>query len=186
MTVRTIIRMGHPHLRRLAQLMTKEEILSDETLTLIQDMEETMQAASGIGLAAPQIDVDKQLALIRIDKDNSRYPNQEAFELLVIINPKITILDPTPQTFWEGCLSVPGLRGAVKRPRGIQVDYLDQKGQAQSIKAFDFLATVFQHELDHLFGKLYIDRIEDPKNLSFDDEFKQFVLPESEDEVLDD
>ena len=170
MTIHKILKMGNPLLREPAQPFESEEITSDETNELIQSMWDTMEEYGGIGLAAPQIGVYKQLAVIRIEEDNERYPEDEEFEEIVIFNPKITLLDGTLQGFWEGCLSVPGLRGVVFRPRKVQIDYLDKSAKEKSIIAEDFLATVFQHELDHLFGKLFIDRIEDISTLSFEDE----------------
>ena len=170
MTIHKILKMGNPLLREPALPFEPEEITSDETNELIQSMWDTMEEYGGIGLAAPQIGVSKQLAVIRIEEDNERYPEAEDCEEIVIFNPKITFLDETLQGFWEGCLSVPGLRGVVFRPRKVQIDYLDKSAKEKSIIAEDFLATVFQHELDHLFGKLFIDRIEDISTLSFEDE----------------
>ena len=162
--------MGNPLLREEAIPFSLEEIASNETKELVQSMWDTMEEYGGIGLAAPQIGISKQLAIIRIDEDNERYPDSDKSEEFVIFNPKITPLDETLQGFWEGCLSVPGLRGVVFRPRKVQIDYLDELAKEKSIIAEDFLATVFQHELDHLFGKLFIDRIEDISTLSFEDE----------------
>ena len=162
--------MGNPLLREEAQPFELEEIISDETQELVQSMWDTMEEYGGIGLAAPQIGISKQLVVIRIEEDNERYPEAKKSEEMVLFNPMITYLDETLQGFWEGCLSVPGLRGVVFRPRKIQVDYLDQSAKQRSIEAEDFLATVFQHELDHLLGKLFIDRIDDITTLAFEDE----------------
>jgi peptide deformylase len=106
----------------------------------------------------------------------------EDTEEFVIFNPKITVIDETEQGFWEGCLSVPGLRGFVERPRSIRVDYLDENAKSKSIEIEDFLATVFQHELDHLIGKLYVDRMKDITTLMFEDEM---VFEELEEDILD-
>ena len=106
----------------------------------------------------------------------------EDTEAFVIINPKITVLYETEQGFWEGCLSVPGLRGFVERPRSIRVDYLDENAESMYIEIEDFLATVFQHELDHLIGKLYVDRMKDITTLMFEDEM---IFEELEEEVVD-
>lgn len=187
MTIRKIARMGHPVLRKPARALTLKEISSPEIQRLIQDMMETMHDAGGIGLAAPQVHEALQLALIEIKVDNPRYPEMaEEQELLVLINPKVTVLDETEQAFWEGCLSVPGLRGLVHRPRKIQIDYLDQNGKEQQFIAEDFLATVFQHELDHLNATLYVDKIKDPRNLVFIEEYQRYILPESKDQELAD
>ena len=162
--------MGNPLLREQSILFEPDEITSVETQELVKDMWETMDEYGGVGLAAPQIGVSKQLAVIRIEEDNERYPEAKKSEEIVIFNPTITNLDDTLQGFWEGCLSVPGLRGIVFRPRKVQVDFLDESAKKKTLIAEDFLATVFQHELDHLFGKLFIDRIDDITTLSFEDE----------------
>ncbi len=100
--------------------------------------------------------------------------SEDKSEPLVFINPKITVLDGEMEKMQEGCLSVPGLRGFVERPSKVQIDYLDQEGDSQSLVAEGFLATVFQHELDHLFGRLYIDHVKDTTKLSYNEEFVQF------------
>jgi len=180
MARRNVIRMGHPLLRELAQPLTKEEILSSQDL--IQDLFDTMAEEKGIGIAAPQIGISLQVAIIELPKENPRYPDVEESDTFVIFNPKITVLDATTQGYWEGCLSVPGLRGYVERPRKIYIEYLDQEANSQKIELEGFLATVFQHELDHLFGILYIDRVTDKTKLSFIEEFVQF---HSENEQLE-
>lgn len=174
MSIQKVIKMGHPTLKKVARELSPEEILSDEMKSLIQDMMDTMQHEKGIGIAAPQINQSVQVALIKISGDNPRYPDREDGPLFTIFNPKITVLDETLQGFWEGCLSVPGLRGFVERPRKIRIDYLDQNAAEKTIELEGFLATVFQHELDHLFGTLYVERIRDMKLLAFQDEFDQF------------
>ena len=174
MAIRKIARMGHPILREQARQLTKEEILSPQIQNLVLDMVDTMRDAAGIGLAAPQIYESLAIATLEFKADNARYPDMGEQELLVLFNPKVTVLDETEQAFWEGCLSVPDLRGLVHRPRKIAVDYLDQEAKPQRIEAEGFLATVFQHELDHLFGRLYIDLVRDTKNLSFLEEFRRY------------
>ena len=170
MSLHTILKMGNPKLRKISIELTIEEILSEETKLLVKDMIETMRNAGGIGLAAPQIGINKQLTIIEIPDESSRYPQAPSSGLFVICNPKITNLSEETQGFWEGCLSVPGLRGFVERPREIQIDYLDENAEEQSIQLSGFLATVFQHELDHLFGKIYIDHIKDTKLIIFESE----------------
>ena len=147
---------------------------------LITDMWDTMYAYDGIGLAAPQIGLSRQLAVIHLEEDSERYPELVESKKFIIFNPSISVLDETKQEFWEGCLSVPGLRGPVSRPRKIKVDYLDENAKENSIELEDFLATVFQHELDHLFGKLFVDRMEDISLLAYEEE-----LLVSKDEVID-
>ena len=120
------------------------------------------------------------MTVIHLEEDSERYPELVESKKFIIFNPSISVLDETKQEFWEGCLSVPGLRGPVSRPRKIKVDYLDENAKENSIELEDFLATVFQHELDHLFGKLFVDRMEDISLLAYEEE-----LLVSKDEVID-
>ncbi len=175
--------MGNPLLRVEAKPFTLEEILSEETEILLRDMWDSLEEAGGIGLAAPQIGISKQLAVIKLSEESYRYPDMETTEPYVIFNPQITVLDKEVQGFWEGCLSVPGLRGYVERPRKVRIDYLDENADERTVEVEDFLATVFQHELDHLIGMLYVDRMEDVSTLMYEDEM---ILQEvSEEEILD-
>ncbi|MBI2521902.1 MAG: peptide deformylase [Bdellovibrio sp.] len=173
-----VLRMGHPILREKAKLIAPEELQSTEFQKLIEDMFETMATYEGIGLAAPQIGVSKQLAIVGIPEDNPRYPDAPETKQYIIINPKIKILDTKLQGFWEGCLSIPGLRGFVERPRKLQIDYTTLEGTIERIVVEGFVATVFQHELDHLEGKLYIDRIKDTRKLAFNEEYDNFLCPD--------
>ncbi|MBT3982166.1 MAG: peptide deformylase [Bacteriovoracaceae bacterium] len=182
MAILEIIRMGNPILRQAAQDVAADEIGSGPLNQFIEDMIETMHEAKGLGLAAPQVGVSKNLVLIEIPNDSERYPGLEEFGLQVLINPKIKLLDKKKEGFWEGCLSIPGLRGYVRRPRKIEVKYLDHEGNPQEIVADDFLATVFQHEVDHLRGKLYIDRIEDTRKLVFEREYDEFIYEGDDDD----
>lgn len=174
MSIKKVLRMGHPLLRKKCDQLTEQEIRSPEMKALIQDMHETMKAERGIGLAAPQIGINKQIAIIEMPQESERYEEVEETPLIVVINPKLTVLDEEKQGYWEGCLSVPGLRGFVKRPRKIKVEFLDIEMEKQTLTLEGFLATVFQHELDHLFGRLYIDHIEDKTLLTYEEEFYQF------------
>jgi peptide deformylase len=177
MAVRRIIRMGHPNLRIPAENVPVEAIGSDELNRLIEDMEDTLHDYGGIGLAAPQINEPYRLAVIEITGGPTRYGELEAVPMTAFINPTITVLDDTTAGYWEGCLSVPGLRGFVERPQKIRVDYTDQTGKSGQLEFSGFLATVFQHEFDHLDGKLYIDRITDTTKLVFDEEFVRYLQP---------
>jgi peptide deformylase len=141
-----ILKMGNPILREVSKPLLKEEIVSDQSKDLVKKMWEVMEQAGGIGLAAPQIGVLKQLAVIRLDSNSERYENIEDSEEFVIFNPKLEVLDETKQGFWEGCLSVPGLRGYVERPRKLKINYLNEKAEEKEVIVEDFLATVFQHE----------------------------------------
>lgn len=185
MAVRKIIRMGHPVLRQQARSLTPDEIGSDETRRLIGDMIETLHDYGGIGLAAPQVAELVRLAIIEIEGDGSRYGDIPSIPLTVFINPGIEVLDPETKGFWEGCLSVPGLRGYVERPQHIRVQYLDIQGRECRIELDGFLATVFQHEFDHLDGVLYIDRMTDPQLLAFEEEFMRYLAPREDVEELD-
>ena len=183
MAVQKVIRMGHPTLRKVAKKFSKKEILAPETQALLQDMFDTMLAEGGIGIAAPQINVPKAVAMIQISQDQTRYDTDEEIPMMVLFNPEIEVLDKKKQGFWEGCLSVPGLRGFVERPRKVKVTYQDIQGEKQELIAEDFLATVVQHELDHLFGKLYVDRITDKTKLAFEAEYVEHIQSDDEDEI---
>jgi peptide deformylase len=172
MAIKEILKMGNPLLRQEADLVLLEEIESDNLKYLVEDMKDTLEYSGGIGLAAPQIGVLKQLVIIKIPEDSERYPESKESEEFILFNPVISYLDKTLQGFWEGCLSIPGLRGFVERPRKIRVDYTNENSLLCSIEVEDFQATVFQHELDHLFGFLYVDRMKDIKTLKFEEEMQ--------------
>jgi peptide deformylase len=151
--------MGDARLLRVAQPVT--EFDTDELHLLISDMFETMQAANGAGLAAPQIGVDLQLVIFGTDAPNPRYPDAPLVPRTVLLNPLITPLSPDEESDWEGCLSVPGLRGVVPRFSHIRYTGYDQYGDPIERTVEDFHARVVQHECDHLVGKLYPMRIRD-------------------------
>jgi peptide deformylase len=186
MAIRKVARLGHPVLRQKARELSLSEIGSPEIGRLVADMIDTMEEYGGIGLAAPQVHESISLAIIGYEDESQRYPGMGDQPLLVLINPTITVLDETRQGYWEGCLSVPGLRGLVYRPRKIRVDFLDLRSERQSVTAEGFLATVFQHELDHLDGVVYVDRIEGgpgERKLAFQEEYERYLTPEEDDEV---
>ena len=166
-----ILKMGNPILRQIAEPFSHEEIKSSETKSLIKRMWKIMDEAGGIGLAAPQIAVSKQLAIIRLDESSERYPEIESSPEYIMFNPIIKHLTEETQGHWEGCLSVPGLRGYVERPSKIAVNYIDENLESHILNLDGFLATVFQHEIDHLFGKLYIDRVFNKELIMYEDEF---------------
>ena len=172
--IRPLCRMGHPLLRQTAAKLTKDDLRKPEIQSLIADMRENMQHYGGIGLAAPQIGESIQLAVIELAPGQNRYGSDDSLPYTVFINPVMEVIDETKQGFWEGCLSVPGLRGYVERPRQVKVTYWNEHGVEQELIASNFLATVVQHELDHLFGYLYVDRLSDTRQLSFQEEFQQF------------
>jgi peptide deformylase len=167
--------MGHPTLRKPARRLEARELASPEMGRLVHDMIDTLNDAGGIGLAAPQIDEPVRLAIIEIDGGTSRYGEIPAMPLTVFVNPTIEIVDPKAAGYWEGCLSVPGLRGWVERSQFVRVSYQDLSGKKHVLELKGFLATVFQHEFDHLDGKLYIDRMTDPTKLVFEEEYLRYL-----------
>lgn len=172
--IRPICRMGNPILRKKSKEISKDYLLSDDFGRLLVDLRDSMKHYGGIGIAAPQIGVDLSVAIIELSGLN-RYGEEINLPLTAFINPEIEYLTQENQGFWEGCLSVPGLRGFVERPSKVRVRYLDEKGNKQELVAEGFLATVLQHELDHLHGVLYVDRIKDPTLLSYQEEFEEFI-----------
>lgn len=192
MAVREVLRMGNPTLRVKCDTVDPTELNTPEFKQLIQDMFDTMNEEEGIGIAAPQIGVSKQVAIIGVPNENSRYDleeyqdgsdgeDEDDFEIVVVVNPKITVTDPTIRGFWEGCLSVPGLRGFVERPSGVRVEYLDLDGKPQIIETSSFAATIFQHEIDHLEGILYVDRVTDKTKLAYIEEYLEHHEPQESD-----
>ena len=158
MTVREILKMGDPRLLRVAQPVAAFD--TPELRQLVQDMFDTMEAANGAGLAAPQIGVDLQVVIFGYTS-NIRYPEAPPVPRTVLINPLITALDDAMVDGWEGCLSVPGLRGVVPRLARIRYHGFDPTGAALEREADGFHARVVQHECDHLIGRLYPTRMLD-------------------------
>ncbi len=159
MTVRDILKMGDARLLRVAQPVTDFD--SDALHLLITDMLDTMRAANGAGLAAPQIGVDLQLVIFGSFERNPRYPDRPTVPPTVLINPTVTPIGDAEENDWEGCLSVPGLRGMVPRWSQIRYAGFDQYGDAIDRTVEGFHARVVQHECDHLWGKLYPMRVRD-------------------------
>jgi peptide deformylase len=164
MTVREILKMGDPRLLRVAPAV--REFDTPELHALIQDMFDTMAYAKGAGLAAPQIGVDLQLVIFGFTH-NERYPEAPPVPATVLINPVITPLDEAEVEGWEGCLSVPGLRGVVPRLARIRYTGFDALGRPIDREAEGFHARVVQHECDHLIGRLYPTRMNDLSKLGF-------------------
>jgi peptide deformylase len=158
MSVREILKMGDPRLLRVAKPVTA--FGTPELHALIDDMFDTMRAAGGVGLAAPQIGVDLALVIFGFEH-SERYPQAEAVPQTVLLNPRIEPLGDEEEEGWEGCLSVPGLRGVVPRFRHIRYSGVDPQGHPIDREAHGFHARVVQHECDHLIGKLYPMRIRD-------------------------
>jgi len=164
MTVREILKMGDPRLLRVAEPV--REFDTPELHTLIADMFDTMHAANGAGLAAPQIGVNLQLVIFGF-KQNTRYPDAPQVPETVLINPVLTPIGEAMEEAWEGCLSVPGMRGVVPRHVKLHYEGFDQYGQRIVRDADDFHARVVQHEVDHLLGILYPARIRDLRQFGF-------------------
>ena len=167
MAVREILKMGDPRLLRVAQPVTRFD--TDEIHLLVSDMFDTMRAVNGAGLAAPQIAVDLQLVIFGTDAVNPRYPEAPLVPRTVLLNPVITPIGNEEEEGWEGCLSVPGLRGVVPRWARIRYTGFDQYGDAIDRTVDGFHARVVQHECDHLIGKLYPMRVRDFGKFGFTD-----------------
>ena len=167
MAVREILKMGDERLLRIAPPVRKEAFDSDAIHLLVSDMFDTMRAVNGAGLAAPQIGVDLQLVIFGTDTVNPRYPDAPAVPRTVLLNPVITRVGDEEEDGWEGCLSVPGLRGVVPRWSTIRYTGFDQYGDPIDRTVDGFHARVVQHECDHLIGKLYPMRIRDFTRFGF-------------------
>ena len=167
MAVRDVLRMGDPRLLEPSRPVEKFD--TPELHALIADMTDTMKALNGAGLAAPQIGVALQVAIFGVDH-NPRYPDAESVPHTVLINPVLTALDDEMEEGWEGCLSVPGMRGLVPRYQRLRYQGRDQHGNAIDRTASGFHARVVQHECDHLYGILYPMRIRDLRNFGFNEE----------------
>jgi peptide deformylase len=168
--------MGHPLLREVARPLEPAELESPQLQALLADMVDTLHDYGGIGLAAPQVGEPLRLAIIEIDGGPTRYGELAPLPLTVFINPVIEVLDPATAGYWEGCLSVPGLRGFVERPQSVRIQYTNLIGAEEAMELKGFPATVFQHEFDHLDGKLFVDRIQDTRLLAFEQEFERYHL----------
>ena len=170
MAVRQVLRMGHPTLLRVAQPVTE---FNTATLdSLIADMFDTMADQKGVGLAAPQIGESLRIVTFGFER-SERYPDAEPIPNTVLINPVIDFLDAEQQAGWEGCLSVPGMRGVVSRYQRIRYRGFDQAGCAIDRTVNDFHARVVQHEVDHLDGILYPQKIVDMSQFGFIEELEQ-------------
>lgn len=166
MAVREILKMGDPRLLRVAQPV--REFGTPDLQALIADLFDTMEAANGAGLAAPQIGVDLQVVIFGFDR-NERYPDAPPVPKTVLLNPVITLLDDAMEEGWEGCLSVPGLRGVVPRHARIRYRGVDPEGRPIDREAEGFHARVVQHERDHLLGVLYPMRVRDFSRFGYTD-----------------
>jgi peptide deformylase len=166
MAIRDVLKMGDPHLLEAARPV--EDFASPELTQLIVDMHDTMRALNGAGLAAPQIGVGLQVVIFEVGA-NPRYPDAESVPFTVLINPQLTPLSDTMEEGWEGCLSVPGMRGLVPRHADLRYQGFDAAGQPIDRSVNGFHARVVQHEVDHLHGILYPMRIRDLRYFGFTD-----------------
>ena len=171
MAVREILTMGNPLLLKVAEPI--EAFNTPQLNQLLEDMFDTMRAADGAGIAAPQIGVSQQVVIFGVES-NPRYPDAEQVPTTVLINPKIEVLDEELEAGWEGCLSVPNMRGLVERPKAIRYSGFDAQGRPIEATAEGFHARVVQHEVDHLLGVLYPLRMQDLRYFGFENElFRQ-------------
>jgi peptide deformylase len=176
-----IVQAGEPVLRQAARPLTRQEILGEQIQRLIHDMKETMRDAPGVGLAAPQIGLSLQLAVIEDREESLKdLPPQELADkdrrpvpFHVIINPQLTLTGDNQASFYEGCLSLAGFSAVVPRSRAVRVDYLDEQGEPRSVEAFGWYARILQHEIDHLHGTLYLDRMH-PRTFTSIDNWNRF------------
>ncbi len=187
MAILKVARMGHPVLKKVAKAVDPSITPTKEFQKFIDDMIETMHEYQGVGLAAPQVYESVRVCVTEFDDENPRYKDKGVSGLQVFINPEIKFLTKETEGSWEGCLSVPGLRGYVERFTKVSVKYLDRHGKKHEFETDSFLAVVLQHEFDHLDGTLYIERVKDPKMIAFDQEFERYILPSlNKDDVMDD
>jgi peptide deformylase len=172
-TIRKIATVGHPVLRQRAREVTPEELASPEVQRLIDDMVDTMRDANGAGLAANQVHEPVRIAVIEVTK-NPRYPYKPPIPLTVVVNPVLEPLDDDVVEINEGCLSVPDLRGSVDRHVSIRARWVDRDGAAHDEVKRGLTAGTFQHEVDHLDGRLFLDRVRDPTTLTTWAQFDRF------------
>ena len=173
MAILKVSRLGHPVLRTPTEAVPKESITSPEFPRFIDDMVDTMREYDGLGLAANQVHVSKQVAVIEVTA-NRRYPGEGPVPLTVLINPRITKISKRQLEDWEGCLSINELRGRVPRAESLEVDAYNRKGEKVSIQAHGFFARVIQHECDHLAGKVFVDRMPNLSTLTHLQEFIRY------------
>lgn len=172
MAVLDILKMGNPQLREIS-LSVGNELKTPDFQQTIDDLIATMRFHDGVGIAAPQVGILKRVFIMEM-VDNPRYPDKNAFPLCVAINPKIEAIDTTLIDSWEGCLSIPNIRGQLKRYKTIVLKATDRDGNPFQETLEGFAAIVTQHELDHLNGTLLIDRMDSMKTLTFQDEYEKY------------
>lgn len=173
MAILKVSRLGHPVLRKPSEAVARERITSPDVQRLIDDMIDTMHEYDGVGIAAPQVHVSKQIAVIEV-RDNRRYPDEEAIPLTVLINPRILSASKKQVEDWEGCLSVNEFRGRVPRAESLELEMYDRAGKKLKLHAHGFFSRIIQHECDHLAGKVFLDRMPNLLTLSHLKEFARY------------
>ncbi len=172
MAILKVARIGHPALRTPARALTPEEIASPALQKLIDDMIDTMKDYDGVGLAAPQVHLDLQLAVIEVPGRDERA--EGAVPLTVLVNPSVTKVGDATVDGWEGCLSIPELRGIVPRAKRVLLKALDREGRPIEVETAGFFARVIQHECDHLDGRVYLDRMPHMRSLTYLHEMEKY------------
>jgi len=172
MAIRKIATIGHPVLRQVARAVSRDELATAEMQTLIDDLVETMRDADGAGLAAIQIYQPVRIVAVEV-RDNPRYPYKPKIPLTILVNPELTVIGEDTFDNNEGCLSVPNLRGVVRRHTSLSVRAWDRHGSAIETRVFGLKAATYQHEVDHLDGKLFVDRVTDPTTFASWTEFER-------------
>ncbi len=168
-----IIELGHPILREKARSI--DYIQDDRIQTLIDNLLATVQKANGVGIAAPQVAQSYQLMIVA-SRPNLRYPNAPMMEPTPIVNPRILAHSDETVKGWEGCLSIPGIRGNVPRYQAIEIEFLDRFGKLQKMEMTDFVARIFQHEFDHFNGIMFLDRVESNHDLVTEKEYQKRLV----------
>ncbi len=170
-----VIKMGNPVLRKVAEPVLVETIDELPFQQQLDRMIHTMRLHKGVGIAAPQVGMLQRVFMLEVH-ENTRYPNTKLFPLQIAINPRIEVLNTTTIASWEGCLSIPNIRGRLQRHSHIKLTALDRFGNSYSIELKGFPAIIVQHELDHLNGVLFIDRMETMETLTFQKEYEDFWM----------
>lgn len=168
-----IIELGNPELRRLAEPIA--DVSADRIQTLVDHLLRLVREANGVGIAAPQVGESVRLFIVA-SRPNLRYPNAPTMEPIAMLNPRIVSHSSETEKGWEGCLSVPGIRGLVPRYKTIDVEYTGRDGKQYQQSLSDFVARIFQHELDHLDGKVFLDRVETTYDLMSEQEFQKQIV----------
>ena len=170
-----IAQIGHPILRQPTRILTREELLSEEIQSFLDDLVETMREASGAGLAANQVYQSLRICAVEV-RNNSRYPYRPNIPLTILVNPVLTPASDETFINYEGCLSVPNLRGQVRRHCEVHVEALDREGNSISTVVKGMTAATYQHEVDHLDGRVFLDRVEDPNSVVTLENFQRYCM----------